>query len=289
MSKVPKSRSVWFLPNTRDPLDITIIQLGSVIASPWKPEEALNDDRPPEINARLIRRREETSWSWTREVEHSAGGSVLASFLQLLGIGGEIGSTVDKSHTNLYTVERMVTEEFMPDKEYFDSCIQDLGVRDSFTGPGRKSKAYIVTGLKTAYGATKVTETMRKRSLHGGIGVDGSAAGVPASLGLQGHWSSSVGERSAADKSDFVFGFKLRRLRLKKSELTHEAYDRGAQYGLGGQSGSMNGDNEELDANDFDLEELEAASPEEFRMKSRDVASLEDREEIIQVYYPILL
>lgn len=288
MPKVPIVRSVWFLPITRDLQDISSIRLGSIIESAWRPEEVISDDESPTIEPGLIRRREDTSWSWTREVEQSAGGGIFASFLQLLGIGGEVGSTVDKTHTEVFTVERMVTEEFSPDKGYLENCFQDLGVRDTFIGPGRKSKAYMVTGLKTAYGAAKATETMKKKNWHARLGIDASAAMIPVSLGPGGHWSSGVTERSSADESNFIFAFKLRRLRYKKGELTHERYDRGAQFGLGG-GGSEESKTEELDVKDFDIETVEGVRSEEFRMKSRDIMSLEDSNEVTRVYYPVSL
>lgn len=248
----------------------------------------ISDDEPPAIEPGLIHRREDTSWSWTREIEQSAGGGVFATFLQLFGIGGEVGSAVDKTHTEIFTVERMVTEEFSPDKGYLERCLKDLGVRDAFIGPSRKSRAYMVTGLKTAYGATKATETIKKKNWHARFGVDASAAGAPLSLGPEGHWSSGVTERSSADESDFIFAFKLRRLKYRKGELTHERYDRGAQYRLG-RSDSEEGKTEELDVNDFDIETVEDVRPEEFQMKSRDIMSLKDLNEMTRVYYPISL
>jgi len=288
MPKIPVIKSVWFLPITRDLQDISSIRLGSIIESAWKPEELISDDEPPAIEPRLIRHREETSWSWSREVERSIGGGIFASFLQLLGIGGEVGSTVDKMHAETFTVERMVTEDFIPDNVYLEHCLQDLGVRDAFIGPSRKSKAYMVTGLKTAYGATKATETIKKKSSHARVGIDASAAGVPLSLGPEGHWSSGITERSSADESNFIFAFKLRRLNYKKGELTHQRYDRGAQYALG-KSDSEREKTEELDVVDFDIQAVEDAVPGEFRMKSRDVEFSGNSEDVLRIYYPVSL
>jgi hypothetical protein len=285
MSRFPEVKSVWFLPKTRDPLNISAIRLGTVIESPWSPDEALNEDDPP---ATKVRRQEETSWSWKREFERSAGGGLLASFLQLFGLGGDIGSTVDKAHTDIYAAERMITDEFIPDRKYLEQCFQDLGVRDVFVGPGRKSKAYMVTGLKTAYGATKATEMMKRKSVHARAGVDASASGLPLSLGLDGHRTSSFAETSTADKSDFVFGFRLRRLRYKKGELSHESFDKGAQFGIGRTSDMDDDDVEKLDAEDFEIEDMVGSSLEEFRMKSSEILMRSGAgEEMVQVYSPI--
>ena len=66
---------------------------------------------------------------------------------------------------DLYEADCMVTEEFLPDKQYLKQCIEDPGIRDMFAGPGRKSTLYMVTGLKIAYGARKATEMMKERGI----------------------------------------------------------------------------------------------------------------------------
>jgi hypothetical protein len=281
MSKYPEVKSVWFLPQTRDRPVASAMSLGSIIDSPWTPEEALNDDAPPEIPPELLRSREETSWSWTREFERSRGGGLFASFLQFLGVGGEIGGTVDRTRTDVYAADRMLTEEFSPDKRYLEKCLQDDGVRDMFVGPGRKSKLYMITGLKIAYGATKAMELMKKRGMHAQVGVDVSTVGV-LSLGPKINVSSSATEKLGAAKSDFVFGFKLRRLRYKKGVVTDEAFDRGAQYGLD-QINDEDQEAETLDVDDFDIEGVEDSPAGEFRMKSTYV---KDGEEEIRILHP---
>jgi hypothetical protein len=181
----------------------------------------------------------------------------------------------------VYAADRMLTQEFSPDKRYLEQCLQDEGVRDMFVGPGKKSKVYMITGLKTAYGATKAMEMMKKRGMHAQISVDVSTVGA-LSLGPKVDISSSATEKLGAAKSDFVFGFKLRRLRYKKGAVTDEAFDRGAQYGL---SQGDDGDHEVevLDDEDFDIEGVEDSPAEEFRMESKDV---EDGEEDVRILHP---
>jgi hypothetical protein len=281
MPHYPEVKSVWFLPRTRDRPVASAMSLGSIIESPWTPEEALNDESPPAIPPKLLRSREETSWNWTREFERSRGGGLFASFLQFLGVGGEMIGTVERTHTDVYAADRMLTQEFSPDKRYLEQCLQDEGVRDMFVGPGKKSKVYMITGLKTAYGATKAMEMMKKRGMHAQISVDVSTVGA-LSLGPKVDISSSATEKLGAAKSDFVFGFKLRRLRYKKGAVTDEAFDRGAQYGL---SQGDDGDHEVevLDVEDFDIEGVEDSPAEEFRMESKDV---KDGEEDVRILHP---
>lgn len=266
---------------------VSAIRLGDIIESPWTPEEALNDEPPPSIDPTSLRRREETTWSWTKEVEQSRGGGVFTSFLQFLGIGGDVEGTLEKVHKDVYEVDRMVTEEFLPNKQYLEQCIQDEGIQDVFIGPARKSKVYMVTGLKIAYGATKATEIMKERGINAQIGVDATSLGAPVSFGPKGHWSSKVTESLVGSKSDFVFGFKLRRLKYKKGVLTDKAFDRGAQFGMNDGQGSDEDDEDELDVEDFDVEDVEDGSVEEFMMQTKRITASESGGEEIQVFYPV--
>lgn len=286
MPKPTMAKSVWFLPRTRDRPVISAIRMGDIIESPWSPEEALNDEPPPAIAPEVLRRQIEESWSWAKESELSRGGGIFASFLQVLGVGGDVEGTKTNTQIDLYEVDRMVTEEFLPDKQYLRQCIEDAGVRDMFVGPSRKSKVYMVTGLKIAYGAVKAAEMMKEHGFRAKIGVDASVLGAPVALGPQGHWSSRVTESLTADKSDFVFAFKLRRLKFKKGELTGKAFDRGAQYGLTREANESDSDEEELDVEDFDIEGLEDATTEEFMMQSKHIISGTANGEEIRVFFP---
>lgn len=281
MPKFPDVKCFWFLPQTRDRPVTSAISLGSIIESPWTPEEALNDESPPAIPPKLLRSREEMSWSWTREFERSRGGGLFANFLQFLGVGGEMNGTVDRTHTEVYAADRMLTEEFFPDKRYLEQCLQDEGVRDILVGPGKKSKVYMITGLKIAYGATKAMEMMKKRGMHAQISVDVPTVGA-LSLGPKVDVSSSATEKLGAAKSDFVFGFKLRRLRYKKGVVTDESFDQGALYGLG-QADEGDQEAEILDVEDFEIESVEDSPVEEFRTESKDV---KDGEEEIRILHP---
>lgn len=279
-------KTVWFLPLTRDHPFIAAMSLGDIIESPWKPEEPVNHDPPPVIDPKRLRHREEKSWSWSRESERSTSAGLFASFLHFLGLGGEFGGGSDRVHANTYTVERMVTDEFLPDQLYLEQCIRDPGVRSKFIGPARKSHIFMITGLKLAYGATIVKEIMKKKSVHAQFGVDATLAGVPLNAGPKGLWESGVTERSEANEADFVFGFKLRKLRYRKGEVIHEEYDNGPRYRVDEDSG-MGEYVEDLDAADFDVEDVEGTSSEAFQMRSKDILSLEDDEEMVRICLPV--
>lgn len=134
MANVPRIKAVWFLPRTRDRPMVSSMALGDIIHSPWNPEDVLNEGPAPVVPKHLIRRREEASWSWSREAAISRSGGVFASFLQFTGIGGDLLHTIDNTQIDMYNAERLVTEEFVPDSQYIETVLQDEGVQEAFVG-----------------------------------------------------------------------------------------------------------------------------------------------------------
>ncbi|KAI5362550.1 hypothetical protein Slin15195_G062060 [Septoria linicola] len=257
---------VWFLPPTRDRPPVAALRLGDIIASPWDPEERINDDPPPTVAPDSIRTRHEPSWSWTKEFSRSSGGGLFASFLSLSGIGPDLHFSIDKAHREIYTAEELVTQYFVPTKSYIEQSLQDVDVADALTGPGAKKRVYMITGIKTAYGATFAAEAMRAKSTYVQIGVDATSFGVPITIGPKGHHVDAMGEKqSAAGLSDFVFGYRLRELRYKKGKVEHKKYLKGALYERDAKSVDTNVlsnqaaiEVDDLDVQDVDIDDLDS-------------------------------
>ena len=152
-------RPVWFLPRTRDRPPADSIRLGDIIASPHEPEDTINFTDPPEILPNKLKTTEQHSWSWTKEFPQSSpGGGLLALFLSLTGRAG----SEEPKHRGIYTAERLVTKYFIPDKTYIAQSLEDEDVEYAMKGPSRRKRVYMVTGIKTAYGATFSIETLKK-------------------------------------------------------------------------------------------------------------------------------
>ena len=152
-------RPVWFLPRTRDRPPADSIRLGDIVASPHEPEDTINFTDPPEILPNKLKTTEQHSWSWTKEFPQSSpGGGLLALFLSLTGRAG----SEEPKHREIYTAERLVTKYFIPDKTYIAQSLEDEDVEYAMKGPSRRKRVYMVTGIKTAYGATFSIETPRK-------------------------------------------------------------------------------------------------------------------------------
>jgi hypothetical protein len=259
------------------------MSLGNIIASPWDPEESLNDDPPPLVPTELIRRSEVTDWKWTREFQTSRGGGMFTSFLQALGIGGDVDITTDRSRTEVYDVERMVTLEFTPSKAYLELAILDSGVQIALA---RKRKVYMITGLKLAYGATKALQRMNKRGINAQIGIDASLLGAPVTVGPKGHVTSATTETLSSGRSDFVFGFKVRLLTNEKGQVATKNHDRGAKYGVGRRTNDVGAICEGLTVSDCMFEDIEDVSAGDFMMQSKDVVAVESGEEEVHYFIP---
>ncbi|KAK3640957.1 hypothetical protein LTR56_011607 [Elasticomyces elasticus] len=281
MSKDTRIRPVWFLPRTRDRPPVAAITLGDIIASPADPEDHINTTDPPPVPARLIRKPEdEAPWNWTKEFARSSSGGLFASFMQIAGIGGEINITAESKHAEIYDAERMVTEYFVPSARYIEDSLADLAVRNALTGPNRKKRLYMITGLKTAYGATLAIRTMQERGIHAQFGADLTALGAPVTVGPKLGFLKSESDELNAGKKNFVFGFKLRVLRYKKDQVVHESYEKGALHGVDEEGGSVVGveaEGERL-SGDFDLQVDEVTSA-DFDMASKVIVA-EDGEEV---------
>lgn len=256
-------KPVWFIPRTRDRPPAAAINLGDIIASPENPEQPINGDPPPQVPTDRLRWITEDNWSWSKEFARSRSGGIFASFLSLSGIGGDIEVTATSGHKELYDAGILATVYFAPTSAYIKQCLEDEDVKDALTGPNRKKRVFMITGLKTAYGATKALEIMKKRGVHGQLGVDLTALGAPISLGPKGGYSTSTTEKNSGNVSDFVFGFKLSVLSYKKGQVEQESYTKGALYGeqttVGGEETEGEETEQDVDLDDWDVHDASAA------------------------------
>lgn len=261
-------KPAWFLPRGRDHPPTSALRLGDVIASPFHPEEAINGDPPPPVPAELLRTIDQENWSWAKEFDKSQSGGVFASFLDVVGVGPEVELRQAKAKSDIYNAERLVTQYFNPNRKYIEEVLNDPDVKDELTGPNRRSKLYLISGLKIAYGATRAIEMMNKRGIHFQVAINpaaiAGAPGVPTSIGPKTDVSSSTKEKLSGGKLDFVFGIQVRELRYKKGRVEHEKYDKGALYGQQPAKESDDDDTEDdaIDLADVEVGELSTTEPE---------------------------
>lgn len=167
-----------------------------------------------------------------------------------------MGIDVSSDSDDRFRFEKMHTEEFFPDAEYIKSILQRSPVATRMLEKQRK-QLYVIVGVKTVSGAAV------KRAHSGNIGgsldisIDAAVAGspVPTSVGPSVVSSSGISESVSFEGSDdFVFAFRLQKLRMKRREegVRQEDYAKGAmfEYGAPGKKESESLEISELNASD---------------------------------------
>lgn len=136
-----------------------------------------------------------------------------------------------------FRFETMHTEEFFPDEEYIKALVQKSPVATRMLNNLHKP-VFVIVGLKTVSGAT--VKRARSRNIGGSmdISIDAAVAGspVPASVGPSVTSSSGRNESVSFEGSDdFVFAFRVQKLRVKRREeqVRQEDYAKGAMFEYG--------------------------------------------------------
>lgn len=284
--KGTKFKAVWFLPRTRDNPPTGVMSLGNILTSPHFPEEALNQNPPPPVPQGILRKIEEEDWTWEKEFKRSKSGGVFATFLEWLGIGGEVEGSHEDSNKEIYSAGTLTTEYFVPPKTYLDQIMAEKAVDDAVKRSSSRKKVFIVTGLKTALNATKAIEAMEKNGFHAQVGVSLSSMGLPIELGPKAAASAEENEKGTQGVKSFIFGFQLREIKYNKKlgEVTTVAYDKGALYGADGEENEKQNIEAEAKIEVEGLDERKLTA-EEFGMESIDIIDGTEGE-VIEYIYP---
>lgn len=200
--------------------------LGAIIRSTSSPGVPLNrasvipvvNENPPVV---------ETDWKKTVTHETKFGFGVYAQFLQL-AIGG-LGPKVDVEHSrqkvNTFKFDTMTTLGFEPTPEYIHEAIRAPSVQTYLKDHKHRFapsiSLFLVTGMKIVKGANI------KYSTSATSGVAANALGG-ISVGPKGHWTHTTEDENEIKRaSEFVFAFRVKRLRFKKN-VEAEDYNKGA-------------------------------------------------------------
>lgn len=148
----------------------------------------------------------------------------------------------------------MHTEEFFPGEEYIKELLQSSPVATRMLTKQHKN-LFVIVGVKTVSGAA--VKRTHSRNIGGSldISIDAAVAGspVPASVGPSVISLSGRNESVSFEGSDdFVFAFRVQKLRVKRREVDvrQENYAKGAmfEYGAAGNKEPEFLEMEELDA-----------------------------------------
>ncbi|MCJ1249360.1 hypothetical protein MMC30_006583 [Trapelia coarctata] len=174
--------------------------------------------------------------NWKLELENHKNGKigVWASFLQSIGLGADFSINYDHVDTSVYEFKRLDTYTFYPTNEYVKQSVMAPEVQAHLAGKKFHQNVYMITAISVAVGATVTNTTLRNRGVHTYLGLDGTAAGVPISVGPDVEVGKGRKDGVSFDGgSDFVFAFRLREIyyTTKRGPVSGE-FTKGALYGL---------------------------------------------------------
>ena len=82
-------------------------------------------------------------------------------FLQIIGLGGDIGGGYKGHHHDELRAERMDTYWFNPDESHINRCVEDPGVKAYLAMNRYHQPVFLITGLMIARGASAIQKQMK--------------------------------------------------------------------------------------------------------------------------------
>ena len=128
----------------------------------------------------------------------------------------------ERSKTTKWTVkaEELLTQEINPKPAYVETCLKKLNEQGHLKKPMFSGELYMIVGIMGATNATVSNEVGQKRLFGGKIGanlavVTGGAA--PLDVHAKAQMAAERGAKASFGKSDFVLGYKLRKITYLRS------------------------------------------------------------------------
>jgi hypothetical protein len=237
MPSAQQPKPCYFLAPTRTCPPDGYIRLGSIISSPSTVDDPISSKLPAPPEIQSITTHSERNWSHSVTTSSNSGSvGVWASFLQVvLGAGGDVGVSWENQANQTYSAKTMKWIEFRPSLQYIRAAVTDEEIDEFIRSNKFREKIFMVTGLMVASGASGVINSMRERGLYAHVGVDGtilSGGQAPIAAGPEGslNWGKER-QTSFEDADDFVFAFRLRQVKVRKSgDISHKPRTDGALF-----------------------------------------------------------
>lgn len=218
MSSLPR----WFIAPRAIPPHGPL-KLGNVILSPECPDEPLYDSPDPlpaSENVEIFREREFRLQNLTSSARRVGIATSFLSFLTGAGVDVDTKWSQEKIHQ--LKARTMDTMTFHPSSVFLEELARDEKVDDHIRSQGfRWTKLYMVVGVMIASGGSRTDGYSKSRDVDLQLSVDGTSMGVPISAGPKvGYSQSKAIEVGSEDADDFVFAFRLRKVKISKGEAT---------------------------------------------------------------------
>lgn len=282
-------RKSYFLAPTWDISPGQEIVLGSIITDPRNAEDSLNyqatiptGELPPHSEIKPF------EIVLNRSQKGELG--LYAQFLSIVGFGGDLGgeSAVDVSYN--FHLDSLITQTFHPSRKYIEDSMRIPEVLRFLNEHRFRKDVYMVTGLKTAYGATINTASSKEHGFKTQVGVNLAAAGAPVNVGPKFTTSAKQSAESTSRiASNFVLAYRLKKIRYMKKSRDYKAQDYVEGATLGIDTGSRAAttvpqtydvlviDSHDVGADEFDLKSIDGLDEADHGLC--ECVLLEEREE----------
>ncbi|CAG9947555.1 unnamed protein product [Clonostachys rosea f. rosea IK726] len=207
------------------------IKLGNVLTSVQRPEQPLSTTPPPTENEVFSLEKKDVEHSITKL--RDGNFSLFTKFLNFIGISVDVTVSWEHSNEELYRFQKVETQQFIPKDEYIQKCIETPAVRRFLERSRYRKPVYVITGLKTVYGASAKSTESQSQDKKASIAVDGNVLGggnvAPGAGAATENKKSTTWEGS----SDFVFAFRVRKVQVSRKTQgvkDNDDYTKGAKF-----------------------------------------------------------
>lgn len=225
----------YFLAPTRDSKPSGPIFLGSIIKSPRSPEISLNGKKSPLLKDLEVSESTITNASYNIFQTRKGKVGIWAEFIQGSGIGGNISGNWDNAEVTSFKFDELVTRTIAPESLEVRAMFKDDNIQMAMKNSRFRDNLYMVTGIKIARGADVAISKIRAKGGNLHFGIDGSASGIPLTIGpdVSVHSSKGQGLKERHDE-EFVFAYRLREIVYVRKEVKDQKeYRKGDLMGHG--------------------------------------------------------
>lgn len=239
-------------PNWDIPADSNLVVLGRLIKDPKDPQSKIPESGVSPIESSAIYQGEKIDWETTLEKVHSGTIGLWAKCMQF--VGGGLSFSQLKSTVENHRFSVLETKYFLPEEDYLARALEDPGVQAYLQVHNWRKPVYLVTGIKTARGASVRTDNKTMRSTRMELKADATAVGANIDVGPEVSWDlGNKRDVSYGGSTDYIFAYQLTMMKPKKkgNSFQNRRFVRGALYEKCEDSGA-----DELGVKDiFDIEE----------------------------------
>lgn len=217
----------WDIPATSD-----LVVLGRLLKDPRNPERRIPGTQAISPSPEQIYTGQKLDWSSVNDQLKRGKIGIWAKALQLVGGGFDLSQT--KACLDIHEFETLETKYFVPDAEYISRAMQDDGVKAFLHATHSRDPIYLITGLKIARGAKVTNKTHLERGVAAEVKVDATGFGAPVEVGPEGGFGvRRAMQTSFAGSTDYIFAYRLERIRVKRrtEEVESKEYIKGAMFG----------------------------------------------------------